>query len=358
MLDPLSVSIPLPSGRPTIIQPARRIFQRIESTNSFILELDNTARDYFTTCPRSAENYLIHSRQSSRTATALSFGGLFHKCEELRLRHGLSPETVAAQHALVHEHFILNPVPPDEYRNEARMIEVLKLYNEFYHHDQWPRQVIRDSLGEPFVERGFKLELCSFDINHDIPYPPRLLIAGEENNPDPAFHIDSLHVYATGIIDVAIEEARYVFNVDHKTSKEGGESWANAFANSAQTVGYVWGLQKILQRQVHGIIMNGVIVREPAKTARATTPRTEFRRVTHFYRPDMVEEWERNTKAITEDFVNCLTRGYFPQVPRSFLSPCSYCQYRENCLLPPEQRLGDLASDLFQNVTWNPLTER
>lgn len=354
MLDPLSVHIPTAahvSHRPVL--PRRKLLRRIPGTYDFEMEIDNSARDLFTRCPREAENYLIHGRTSSANGSATGFGGLFHKLAEQRILLGWE-EALPIQHRLIDDYFSLNPPHPEDHRTAARMRQVLELYREKWQYDFWQSRVLRDSNNTPFVERSFRIPLITLSVNTFLSYNADQLVIDEDDRSP--LRVDHIHIFWTGRIDLMLDEHPYLLNVDYKTTKMGGESFWNDFKNSGQTVGYTWAATKILQRKVHGTLIDAVTIREPLKTeTKRSLPRNEFDRRTFFYDDWMLAEWERNAINTVQDMTHCLVRAYWPQTPKSFKSPCEYCQYQKNCLLPPEQRGPELATDLYVNVTWNPL---
>lgn len=360
MLDPLSISIPLSSPRPERpIHPTRKLLQpSTEHPDDYVLELDYSSLSKFISCPRSAENYLLRSRESVRDSSATQFGKLFHSCEELRLLHGWSDSTKVAQHELIAEHFLHNPPIPGDHRTADRMVDLLQKYNERYINDGWPQRTFHEGRTEPFVEVPFKVQLCTIPVNADVPYFPGVLVVGKTHPKDGIWldeagplPVRNLHIFYTGRIDAVLHDSNLLWVVDHKTSSRGGREFEEAFRLSLQTRGYVWAAQKLLGLPIAGLIMNAVVIRPLTKTGTGT----EFNRHSYLYSQASLDEWENNVKAIVSDFVACLLRGYFPQYAQSFKSPCSMCDYAENCALPPEQRSDDLASELFRDVTWNPV---
>lgn len=356
MLDPLSLSIPLdtpaPLRRPSdpTLPTRKLLYPSPTHPDDYVLEIDNSSLEKFTTCPRAAENYLVRSRESSRDSSATSFGKLFHSCEELRLLHGLSPVVVKRQYELVLEHFEQHPVAPDDHRTAARMISILDLYNKRYENDGYPEKVLEKD-GQKMVERAYKVELCSLELNCILPYDAFALLQhpqSMERNGD--LRVRSLHIFWTGRIDAILHDSNALWVLDHKTSSIGGEQYYEDFKLSSQTVGYTWAAQKLLGEAVAGLILNAVIIRKPTKTGIAH----EFNRQTYFYSQDRITEWEDNVKAMVSDFVANLVRGFFPQHTKWCMSKYGKCPYHENCSLPREARAADLSSDLYRNVTWNP----
>lgn len=361
LTDPLStLSIPLSSSTPPRpVYPQRKLlYPSPDHPDDYILELDYSAFSKYIECNRMAENYLIHGREADRDRSATDFGRLFHTLEERRLATGgITPEVVQKQHEDIASHFLQHPPAAGDHRTADRMVQTMKLYNERYASDGFPQKVLKVN-GEPFVERPFKIELATVEVNGTLPFDRQQLVGPEGmkheqlnsswSNP---FPVRNLHILYTGRIDAVLQEANFLLVTDHKTSSRGGKTFEDAFRLSLQTRGYCWAAQKILDREVHGLIMNAVIIRPLTKTGTGT----EFNRITYFYRQDQLVEFENNMKVIVEQLVASLVRGYFPQYARSFNSPCAFCDYQDNCSLPVDQRAADLASDLYRDVTWNPI---
>ena len=357
MLDPLSISIEtaqprtVPSGPPL---PRRRLLQPSpEHPDDYVMELDYSSYSDHLVCPRSFYNHHVLSREATRPNIATSFGGLFHDCEELRLRYGWSDAIRLAQQELVVSHYAANPVPPDEYRTADRMLAVLKKYNDTYAGDGWPQAVVQHD-GEPMVERPFKIPFCSIEVGTYLgDYSIGDLVAGRDGIRD-KLYIHSLHILLTGRIDAILSNSNYLFVVDHKTTSRDEASQKDAFNLSLQTRGYAWAARR-LGFPIRGCIINNVLVRPPAKTDRASKPRETFERFTYFYDDDRLQDFEDSVRSHLSTLVHYLTTGFFPQTSLSFKSPCPTCDYNANCQLPRHQRAADLACDLYRDVTWNPV---
>lgn len=354
MEDPLSfspITIPTRPARP--VYPVRKLLQPSPThPDDYVLEIDYSSLSKFLECPRAYENYAIRSREADRDHSATDFGKLFHECEELRLAHGFSDAVTQRQRELVAEHFLQHPCSPTDHRTAERMLSVLALYQQRYLHDGWHTKLVQHE-GAPFIERPFKIELCSIPVNGTVSYDINQLVTGREGLPGSTFFfIRSIHVLFTGRIDAALHDSNLTFVMDNKTSSRGGREFEDAFHLSLQTRGYTWALQKILGAPVAGLIMNAVVIKPPTLKVQNNT---ELTRHTYFYSQDSLDEWEENVKAHVSDLVHCLVRGYWPQTARSFKSPCAMCDYQSNCVLPSAQRPTDLASTLFRDVTWNPI---
>lgn len=356
LLDPLSISIDSPVTGPVLPpKPQRKLLRRIDSTDDFILELDYSSISSFLECNRKGENALVHARQGLGTPTALNWGSLFHKLEEFRLLNGLYPEVLSVQHETIAKWFVDHPVPVDEYRNAGRMIDTLAKYYKLYANDSW-HDMVTEVDGEKMVERPFKIELCTIEMHDTVGYHESELVIQSPGLLDPtkdrpSLFIARIHVLLTGKIDLVLSTPAGHFVVDHKTTSRGGREFEEAFGLSLQPRGYCYAAQQ-LGIPVQGCILNGVICRPLTKTGTGT----EFIRQTFFYDTDLLTDYVDSMKAIVEDFVHCLVRGFFPQTgARSFISQCPRCDFQINCRLPRAQRAADLASPSYGDITWSPM---
>lgn len=361
MIDPLSLG-PITFDRPAIqvprpVLPTRRLLQPTSVPGEFILETDYSSLSNYMECPRMYENYSIHSREASVDTPATNFGKLFHTCEEYRLRHGYSPETLAAQRDIIEQHYLTTVYPPSDYRSAARMNSVLAAYYAINAFDGWPERIVKVN-DEPLIERPYKVPLMTVEVNARVPYAAGALIVPNltlpENHVDEneyGFFVSRIHVVLTGRIDAVVAEGPLLWVIDHKTTSRGGKEFEEYFRLSNQTRGYTWAASKLTGLPLAGLILNAVIIRPPTKTGVAT----EFDRKSYPYRPDSLEEYEANMRQLIRTIIFSLTSGYFQQHSLSFKSPCVGCAYHDNCQLPVNQRWADLASDFYQDVTWSPL---
>lgn len=350
LLDPLSINVP--STAPAApVYPVRKLLQPSPvHPDDYILEIDYSSMSNALECWRRAENYSIHSREANKDNSPTDFGNLFHRLEGYRRLHGWNDETKVWQLQHIQDHFAMHQVAPTDHRTSDRMVAVMKLYYEKYANDGLEKKIYTDEQGM-WVERPFKVELCTLAVNATIPYARSLVLTSGLDSP--TFRLRNLHIVYTGRCDTVLTEGDALWVLDDKTSSRGGGEFFEWFRLSLQTRGYVWVVQKLLGRPVLGCILNAVIIRPLTKTGTGT----EMERRNYFYSQDSLAEWEESMKAHVADFVSNLVRGYWPQTALSFKSPCSGCDYAENCTLPLAQRAADLASDLYRDVRWNPVNE-
>jgi hypothetical protein len=342
MLDPLSVSIPVSSVGPARNNwPKRELMTRSpDHPDDYVMELDYSSLSNFMICPRKAENYSVKGRESCRDQSAMTFGHLFHALDAKRLIIGFTEEFARFKADKIAEHFVSYPCSTSDHRNSEMMEKVMAQYEVRYKGDGLREQLVYSD-GAPLIERPFKVPLMTVAVNRRI----------KIGNID--VYVRNIHVIYTGRVDSALVQNGQYFVMDDKTSSRGGQEFEENFRLSLQTRGYCWALQKLLGVPVAGLILNAVIVRVPTKTGKGT----EYNRRTYFYNPDLIAEFEDNIKAHVSSFIQCLVNGFFPQVALSFKSPCPSCDYHENCALPRHQRADDLASELYRDVTWNPMHE-
>src|SRR5215831_4648536 len=350
MLDPLSIDIQQ-TGPTRPSYPQRKLLtQSPDHADDYVMEFDYSSASHFMICPRMAENYSIHGREGTRDQTAMNFGHLFHKLTERSVIIGYTEEFAKEKVERIEEHFKLYPPSATDHRNGQMMESVMAGYEKRYKTDGFREQILQFA-GAPFIERPFKIPLMTLPVGCQVPYPKSLIVANTENNGSESFYIRNIHVLYTGRVDAAINTNPLIWAVDRKTSSRGGQEFEENFRLSLQTRGYCWALQKLTEQKVAGLMLDAVIVRAPTRTGKGT----EYNRRNYFYHPDLIDEFEENMKAHIADFIGCLVRGFFPQVALSFKSPCPSCDYHENCALPRDQRAADLASELYRDVTYNPM---
>ena len=362
MLDPfLSFNTPTHPVDSRPVYPTRRLLVADPiHPDDYTLEIDYSTLSRYIKCPRDFFNYSIRTREANKSQSATDFGHLVHKCEETRLMHGdtgldtsisaLDGRTVREhQSHLITEHFRAHPVSPSDHRTDARLRSILTQYNSLYAHDGWPQSILIHN-DHKFVEKAFKIPVTTIAVNTTLNYPHADLVAASTSDAT-SFPVRNIHIVYTGRIDACIRNSNLLWVVDHKTSSRGGSEFLSAFTTSLQTRGYVWAAQKLTGLKFAGLILNALVIKPP--TAKLFN-NTELDRPTYFYSADSISEFEENLHHHCLSLVSSLIASAFPQSALSFKSPCSGCDYIDNCSLPRTQRPLDLQSAYYRNVTWNP----
>lgn len=304
------------------------------------LRIDNSSLEYFSTCARSAEYYLLDRREGVRGKSPLIFGGAIHAALEARYRsfgrgiRGIEGEVMEVVQKSLDSFFTKTPLISNDHRTPQRAADVLWKYLCFY--EEEPFSIVSGESG-PIIERYFEVPLGEVEFNAFF---------------EGRFH-KTLRILWCGRIDLCVEMEGQVFILDHKTSYMRGESFFANFINSGQMLGYTYAMSKILRSPVAGLFLNALFIRKPTKTGVAE----EFERQRFLYSLDRVAEWQHNTLTLVSDFLSHLSRGFFPMHSPACVGKFGQCQYLETCMMPPEQRATMLASNFYRPVTWTPKRE-
>ncbi len=339
------------------------------SGNDYLLVLDNTAAEKFTTCPQSAWNYLVLRREGHAKSAALTFGGAIHEGldEYLNWQFNVkrdptlaTPEMVtamlnrASQRILTY--FTENPTPPDEYRTPLCAVEVLKHYASRSVLPDYDWDILSHE-GKPCVERPFEIPLGTLRVNAEIVLPEW----------EGSRYVERIYVAWSGRIDAVADCNGKHRIVDHKTTSVGTDSFIQDFQLSNQTQGYVWAARKLYpELDVQGFCANVIFLKKPGvgqgltqSGPRGGVPPLNFFRSYFDYSDSRLEQWEKNALTLCEDFVACLVRNFAPMHTKWCFGKYGRCPYHDACTIDDEAVRGRfLASDAFKSVTWNPTNDR
>lgn len=346
----ISLDTTKPVNPPESDAPKRSLLTFI-SDDDYLLVLDNSALEKFTTCPTSAMYYLVYGREAHARNAALTFGGAIHVGLE-RFHRG---ETSATWEPLVRDFFVNNPAPPDEYRTVENALTVLEEYAKRSRLPDYELSIL--SHDGPLVEKAFELPLGVVPVNKEIQLP---------HWDSPRF-IRDIHVAWSGRIDLACECNGRNRILDHKTTSIGSEAFVSDFQLSNQTLGYTWTANKLWpELNISGFCLNVLWLKKPSKGVgicdrgpRGGDPALQFFRSYFEYSPERLAEWETNTLHIVSDFIHCLSRSFFPMHTKWCFGKYGTCPYHDVCTMnSPEMRLRFIQSEAFKSVTWNPCNDR
>lgn len=323
-----------------------------ETTDEYLIVLDNTAAERQTTCPRSAEFYLYWRREGHARNAALVFGGAVHEGLEALLKDKPLDEALAR----MSQFWLDNPAPPDEYRTLQNAQLALRHYQERATLPDYSWEILRTNDG-PIVEVPFELPLGVLDVVSELQIP-------EWDGPR---FVSKVHVAWSGRIDCVANVHGMSRIVDHKTTSIAGDNFIQEFLLNNATIGYTWAGQQIWpELGISGFCLNAIFAKKPAagcslvdKGPRGGKPALDFFRAYFEYTPSQIEEWKFNALTIVEDFVHNIVRGYFPMHTKYCFNKYGKCQYHDVCTIPDKAvRHNVLMSDNFKPVTWNPTTGR
>jgi len=328
-----------------------------DKTVSF--QIDNSSLEVFTTCPRSAEYKLVHAR-SPLSRSALTAGSAIHEGLETYYKglctSGRSDELIQRALKASALPFVSQPPAFADWRSPDRVIDTLQRYFNSYQHEPFSIQLDREGL--PCVEMAFSLPLgvIEFD-NEETIYPAGHLVGDLPADVDPQrpLTLNTVQVYWTGKIDLAITLDHQPWIMDHKTCSMMGQTFWDNFQLSNQTVGYTWAAEQIFGEPFTGLLVNAIYWRPPTAKGVITT---EFHRQRFYYEPQQVKEWEHNVHAAVNDFLANLARGYFPMYTAWCQGKFGACPYFGTCSMPSTYRMMDLMTSYnYSDTEWSPLGE-
>jgi hypothetical protein len=335
--------------------PRRELLEHVEGS-TYMMVLDNSSLEKLTTCPRSAEYYLIYRREAHAKNAALVFGGAIHAGIEQLLRLGNTDDALLAAIKAARNYFVSHPPPPDEYRTADIAAEVLVHYAKRATLPDYQWDLCYDSAG-PLIERSFELPLGVIKLDTNIQLPTW---------PEPRY-ISDVHVCWSGKIDVVVHTNELCRVVDHKTTSISGDQFVQDFQLSNQTTGYVWAARQLWPTlDVTGFCGNAIYLKRPtggrgygdsllARGPRGGEPPLNFFRFYFNYSPIRLEEWENNTLEILSDLLHNLRRSYFPMHTKNCFGKYGRCPYHDVCSIDDfSVRMNLLHSNLYKTVTWDP----
>jgi hypothetical protein len=165
--------------------------------------------------------------------------------------------------------------------------------------------------------------------------------------------------FRTGIFDefCTFNGRPYVLDFKTSTPYPGGD-WFNGWRTSEQFMGYVWAARQ-LYGECHGVIIHGVWVKAPAKTARAKYKFEDY------FTADVITYTEAQLQEWKDWFLRTLDRREQDRQNQSyepnFSSACKNyggCDYFRWCSTDPAAR--PLVEPIYyEKIDWTPLaTER
>lgn len=314
----------------------------------FLLVIDNSTLETFTTCPKSAHWYLVFEREARARNSALVFGGAIHQALDAMLRG----KSESDQNQALLNYFLANPVPITDYRTPETALEVMTHYRQRCLLPDYEWEILHDSRGEPIIERAFEIPLFVLDVDAIL------------HIPNPIF-VKRLHIAWSGRIDVAASIRGEKRVVDHKTTSIGSDQFIQSFQLSSQTMGYDYtGQQLWPEHNFVGAAINAIWLKKPTASApslvscgpRGGEPALQFFRSYYDYSPERLLWWKTNTLHIISDLVHSLARDYFTSHTKHCFNKFGRCQYHEVCTMDSsDAQLNLINSEMFAPVTWNPV---
>lgn len=323
------------------------------------LVVSPTQLDLIKTCPRMWLYRYLYKRTRAGAFAARDGGKAFDAALNRRYIEARSDApSEALQEAMladIRAGFDGLDLPLDEYRTSARYQEVTQAYNTHYGVENF------DVLG---VQVPFAVELGGVQARMPV---------YEENGFVGGFSEKRVRIILRGILDLLIRthQQRLVLVTDTKTSNTWDERRASEYENNSQMKAYCYAVPQIkrqavergcadpalaaLPDQVHGCMVNAVVIRPPYKREGSADkpnarPRNEFHRRIYTYTPERLEEWRKDALAWCQQALQWVAADHFPQNEKH----CCWhfgkkCGYLDVCSVAESQREDVLGSDLYTN---------
>lgn len=322
------------------------------------LFIDNSTLQRLSSCPRKGLYTFTLKKRPNKIRPALVFGSAIHLALETRAR--LVDQTgfcsIDIQNKMLDK--LVEFYQKDEnmiesdYRNVNYAVNTIKEYNESYQYDNLIPIEIPD--WGPAVELPVAICAGELAINKTI------LVSDPDVNSGAPFekHIDKLRIFLTGKIDRIVEYKGGLCILDHKTSSIGGPTFFDEFYTSLQFQGYKFAAEKILKRNVSGVIIDAIFCRPPK--ADGSVNRT-FDRQYIPINSEMLLDWQLSYLNTIKNFIDChvnqASYGHlaFPRNTSSCVTKYGKCDFFDVCMLAPSQRPFILDSGAYTKDTWSPL---
>lgn len=290
--------------------------------------LDGSGIKTFMECPTQWNYYARHGREAVAESPGRNFGSAMHLYWDWHYRRlaengmVMPTEATTAAHDIMVPYFNENPQPIDEYRGASYGIKFATAYASEYSLENFT--VLKQG-NESMVELPFAVHLADFRCQQQV-----------------------YQVIYCGKIDLVAQWPDGVFTMDHKTSKQGGQSFFDEYVNDISQLGYLWALRETAQIEACGMCINGAITHK-------NITRDSFTRQRILVDSSRLDEWYENTVAIVRAIFDCIEREYFPMFSTRCKGRFGRCQYLDTCCMDPKSRLTHLQSGLYRDVEWSPL---
>jgi hypothetical protein len=376
---------------PLVAHPPRQLLTPLPTPGHFLLVIDNSSLEVFTTCPQSAYYKLVLKREAHARNAALTFGGALHEGLEEFLLAQASDQISNAQYneqtpavlearknredQRILRFFTENPAPLDEYRTVQNCLAVLAAYRQRASMPDYQWEIQSDAHG-PIIERAFELPLGVVEVNAAIEMPWMTeeaidlseVVSGIQFDRGgiPSAFVSHIHIAWSGRIDALAKANGQLRIVDHKTTSIYDNKFVDDFVIGNQILGYVWaGRQLWPDLDLSAFCGNIIFFRDPKgrpvteRGPRGGEPPLQFHRIYHEYTLSRLKQWETNCLNIVSDFIHCLVRDAFPSHTKWCMGKYGKCQYHDVCVQDdPRVRENMIKSDMFKTVTWNPVAGR
>jgi len=263
-----------------------------------MLELDNTNRETFCTCPRKYQYSRIMQLKSMRGSSALRFGTVWHAIMEgyyntivaegwdhiKAMSVGLEMGKEAWNQATQQLEFW------EDYRTFDNAAKLLLEYIDHYKDD-------KDNVKIIDTEKVFRLKM----------------IPDASDEEKSLFFNLPVDIYLTGQLDLRFELNHSPWNMEHKTTSRYLSEQAKSLNRSAQFLGYTYASKELLDFKTQGCLVSFVhLSSRKNKEGEYGKLTTDFARIPQIYTERDLMSWRLHFFSVCEQILSCMKREYFP----------------------------------------------
>lgn len=301
------------------------------------MKIDNFALTMHQSCPAKYDLRMRQGWASRNRSAALGFGSTLH--------HGLAEwyKTGNAEAALkIIEEKWDNSVPPHDYRNLGKALDVMVDYIKRYRVESF--EVVGKAQGAPIIERTFTLPMglylpCRLSFlpgideagNEQVDRFPerRACVADQHADAEmPVCHcgLEREPIEYGGIFDGLVLASGHVYILEHKSTSQLGSYYFDQFKPNNQVSGYIWAASLMSNMRVAGAIINaiGVYKASATKFERQVTARNDFE----------ISEWRMNVYYECINIKQNELQGFWPMRTPS-------CSMYAGCEFMPVHTVND-----------------
>lgn len=317
---------------------------------------DNSGLQTIMTCPRQGMINNSLKLRAARTRPALHFGKAIHAALEFRDRSCEPMVDQSTEDGMVE--ILMSEYEgvcfPGDFRSLDFAIDTIRKYNLHYMVDDFLPYMLKD--GTPAVEIPFALPIAELEVNREM-----LVTDPDLNDGTPTLkYLETIQILFTGKIDRLCKKKGQLYILDHKTTSMGGAGFFEEFYTGLQFKGYTYAAQQLTGEEVAGAVINALFTLKPTRTGKGTT----FARQTIQYHPSLIAEWKTSFISTVKHFIELHMmqplehpERAFPQHTQWCKGKYGKCEYFDVCSLPVPQRDSYLFSSMYEDNTWNPLTQ-
>lgn len=323
--------------------------------------IDNSALDLLP-CPRKFYYSFVRRRSLVSAKAGRNFGSVMHIGWAVRYRHcgslAVGADIVPEINEAMRDYLDETPQPSDDFRDFNHSCKVMAAYNEHYKNE--PFTILTNPKdGQLLVEKSFMLPFMDVRIPAD--------------NRDGYIIVP---VYYCGKLDLGTKDEHGIWSgPDHKTTFMFGDAFDKQMQRDPGQMGYVWALKQITGIMPRGYIIDAVRIRKPKRdqifTGEPPVDATDFKRVPVFVDEKALETWKKNTEFKIRMVFHYDSIDYWPEAESQCTSAVpndtspyagpngskfGLCDYYDVCSVGIESREAALASTLYEENRWSPLS--